>query len=78
MNAHKMEKLRTHIEQIVPINEKEFEVIKTHFTKKRVRKGQYLLSEGDEVKHEYFVLSGIYKIFYVDEQGKDTIFWTKI
>ncbi|WP_273212337.1 Crp/Fnr family transcriptional regulator [Runella zeae] len=68
-----MEKLRTHIEQIAPINEEEFEVIKTHFTRKRVRKGQYLLSEGDEVKHEYFVLSGIYKVFYVDEQGKDYI-----
>lgn len=53
-----MEKLRTHIQHIAPINDEEFEEIKTHFTVKRVRKGQYLLSEGDEVKYEYFVLSG--------------------
>ncbi|WP_435357844.1 Crp/Fnr family transcriptional regulator [Emticicia sp. SJ17W-69] len=68
-----MEKLRKHIENITPIDEIEFESIKTHFITRRVRKGQYLISEGDEVKHEYFVLSGIYKVFYVDEQGKEYI-----
>ncbi|MEA5258418.1 cyclic nucleotide-binding domain-containing protein [Arcicella aquatica] len=56
-----------------PINDEEFEEIKTHFTLKKVRKGQYLLSEGDEVKHEYFVLSGIYKVFYIDGQEKEYI-----
>ncbi|MDR6562236.1 MULTISPECIES: Crp/Fnr family transcriptional regulator [unclassified Arcicella] len=68
-----MEKLRTHIQHIAPINDEEFEEIKTHFTLKKVRKGQYLLSEGDEVKHEYFVLSGIYKVFYIDGQEKEYI-----
>lgn len=68
-----MEKLRTHIEQITPISEEEFGHIQSFFTLKRVRKGQFLVSEGDEVKYEYFVLSGIYKVFYVDEQGKEYI-----
>ncbi len=68
-----MEKLRAHIEQITAVSEEEFEHIKSFFTVKRVRKGQLLVSEGDEVKYEYFVLSGIYKVFYVDEQGKEYI-----
>lgn len=68
-----MEKLRQHIEQVTPVSDEEFAYIKTFFTKKRIRKGQYLVHEGDEVKYEYLVLSGIYRVFYVDEQGKEYI-----
>ncbi|MFT3680811.1 MAG: Crp/Fnr family transcriptional regulator [Ferruginibacter sp.] len=68
-----MQQLKKHIEQITPVTDDEFEYIKTFFTLKRVRKNQYLIHEGDEVKYEYLVLSGIYKVFYVDEQGKEYI-----
>lgn len=68
-----MDKLRQHIEQVTPVDDNEFEYIKSFFTLKKVRKHQYLIHEGDEVKHEYLVLSGIYKVFYVDEQGKEYI-----
>ncbi len=68
-----MERLRKHIEEITTISDDEFEYIKTFFALKRVRKNQYLIHEGDEVKYEYLVLSGIYKVFYVDEQGKECI-----
>lgn len=68
-----MERLRKHIEQITPLSDKEFDYIKTFFTLKRVRKNQYLIHEGDEVKYEYLVLSGIYKVFYLDAQGKEYI-----
>lgn len=36
-------------------------------------KNQYLVHEGDEVKYEFLVLSGIFKVFYLDEQGKEFI-----
>ncbi|TDE07969.1 Crp/Fnr family transcriptional regulator [Dyadobacter psychrotolerans] len=68
-----MEKLREHIEQIARISDEEFEYIRTFFSLKRVRKNQYLISEGDEVKYEFMVLSGIYKVFYADAQGKEFI-----
>ena len=68
-----MDRLRKHIEQITPVTDEEFEFIKTFFSLKRVRKGQYLIHEGDEVKNEFLVLSGIYKVFYLDEQGKEYI-----
>lgn len=68
-----MDKLRAHIEEITPLNDEEFEYIKPFFSLKRVRKNQYLIHEGDEVKYEYLVLSGIYKVFYVDQQGKEYI-----
>jgi CRP-like cAMP-binding protein len=68
-----MDKLRNHIQEITPLTDEEFERIKTFFTIKRVRKNQYLLHEGDDVKYEYLVMRGIYRVFYIDEQGKENI-----
>ncbi|GAB4042685.1 Crp/Fnr family transcriptional regulator [Spirosoma litoris] len=68
-----MEKLREHIEQVTPLTDEEFDYIKTCFTLKRVRKGQYLIHEGDEVRHEYLVLAGVYRVFYMDGEGKEHI-----
>ncbi|MCS3798566.1 DNA-dependent RNA polymerase auxiliary subunit epsilon [Chitinophagaceae bacterium OAS944] len=68
-----MDKLRLHIEQITPVSDEEFEFIKSFFTLKKVRKNQYLIQEGEEVKYEYLVLSGIYKVFYTDDRGKEYV-----
>ncbi len=68
-----MERLRKHIEQISPLSNEEFDNIKILFTKKRVLKNQYLLHEGDDAKYEFFVLSGLYKVFFIDENGKEFI-----
>ncbi|HUP12058.1 MAG TPA: cyclic nucleotide-binding domain-containing protein, partial [Niastella sp.] len=68
-----MEKLRQHIEEITPLTNVEWEQVKTFFSLRKVRKNQYLINEGDEVKYEYLVMSGIFKVFYVDEQGKEYI-----
>lgn len=68
-----MEKLRQHIEQVTPLTDEEFAHVQPFFTLKKVRKNQYLVHEGDEVKYEYLVLSGIYKVFYIDAQGKEYI-----
>ncbi|WPQ62544.1 Crp/Fnr family transcriptional regulator [Chitinophaga sancti] len=68
-----MNRLRLHIEEITPINDEEFEFIKSFFTLKRVRKNQYLIQEGDDVKYEYLVLSGIYRVFYSDDQGREYV-----
>lgn len=68
-----MERLRKHIGQITRLSNEEFNYVQSFFTLKRVRKNQYLIHEGDEVKHEFLVLSGIFKVFYVDENGKEFI-----
>ena len=73
MAPEPLETLRKHIEQVSSISDEEFEYIKTFFTLKRVRKGQYLVHEEDDVKYEYLVLSGIYRVFYMDEGGKEYI-----
>ncbi|AYL97788.1 Crp/Fnr family transcriptional regulator [Mucilaginibacter celer] len=68
-----MDKLRKHIEEVTPLTDDEFEHIKTFFTLKRVKKHQYLSQEGDEAKFEYLILSGIFRMFHLDGDGKEHI-----
>lgn len=68
-----MEKLRKHIEEITPLSDEEFDYIKNFFTLKRVKKHQYLLQEGDTVTFEYIVIDGIFRLFYIDSEGKEHI-----
>jgi CRP/FNR family transcriptional regulator len=68
-----MDKLRKHIEEIITISEEEFAYIKSFFTVKRVKKHQYLIQEGDPAAFEYLILSGIFRMFYLDKEGKEHI-----
>lgn len=68
-----MDKLRKHIEAIVPISDEEFEHVKPFFIYKRVKKHQYLTQEGDTVTFEYLIMSGVFRMFYLDSEGKEYI-----
>lgn len=68
-----MDRLRKHIEQIIPLSDEEFESIKPFFTVRRVLKNQYLVQQGDEAKYEYLIMKGIFRVFYLDENGKEHI-----
>ncbi|WP_261512388.1 Crp/Fnr family transcriptional regulator [Chryseobacterium paludis] len=68
-----MNRLREHIEEVIPLTDEEFDRIQTFFTLKNVRKNQFLVNEADEVKFEFLALNGIYKVFYIDENGKEHI-----
>jgi len=68
-----MERLRKNIEEIIAVSDEEIGVINSFFSLKRVRRYQYLVHEGDDVKHEYMVLSGIFRVYYLDGDGKEHI-----
>lgn len=65
--------LRQHIEKIVPLNDQEYEFVLSHFTKQEFRKNQFLIEKGDTVKDSYFVISGLLKLIYSDDSGKENI-----
>ncbi|KQN34382.1 Crp/Fnr family transcriptional regulator [Pedobacter sp. Leaf41] len=65
--------LRKHIEEIVPLNNKEFEIINSHFKSKSLKKHQYLIQEDEAVKNIYFVVKGLLKATYTDINGKEYI-----
>jgi CRP/FNR family transcriptional regulator len=68
-----MEKLRKHLEEIIAVSDEEFAYIQTFFTTKRVKKHQYLIQDGDQANFEYLILSGIFRMFYLDSDGKEHI-----
>ncbi|MBE9460563.1 Crp/Fnr family transcriptional regulator [Dyadobacter subterraneus] len=67
------EKLRQHIEKVVPLTDDEFAFVSGHFTNKKFKKHQFLIQEGDAVKYHYFVISGLLKLVYTDNAGKQHI-----
>jgi len=68
-----MDKLRKHIEEIITVSDEEFAHIKTFFTLKKIKKHQYLIQEGDQANFEYLIMSGIFRMFYLDSEGKEHI-----
>jgi CRP-like cAMP-binding protein len=67
------EKLRKHIEKIVPLTDDEFAFVFAHFTTKNYKKREFLIREGEIVRYSYFVVSGLLMLVYNDELGKQHI-----
>lgn len=65
--------LRKHIEKIVPLSDEEFTFVRSHFTLKKFKKHQFLIQEGEAVKYYYFVVSGLLKLVYTEDTGKQHI-----
>lgn len=65
--------LRQQIEKITPLTDKEFDYILSHFTTKKLKKHQFLIQKSDFVQNDYFVIKGLLKAYYVNEEGKEHI-----
>ena len=55
------------------IPDTEFELIKTAFTLKKLRRKQYFLQEGDVSRHFTFVSKGCLRLYSVDAKGDEHI-----
>jgi CRP-like cAMP-binding protein len=62
--------LREHIEKRVSLTDDEFSYVLSHFTVATFKKHQFIIQEGQAVRHMYFVVSGLLKLVYTDESGK--------
>ena len=65
--------LRKHIEKITPLSDIEFEYILSHFTTKKLKKHQFLIQEGNTVPNDFFVIKGLLKASFTNDQGKEHI-----
>ncbi|GAA3642763.1 Crp/Fnr family transcriptional regulator [Flavivirga jejuensis] len=66
-------KLREHIEEITPISDSEFEYVLSHFKVKKLKKHQFLIQNGNLVKDDHFVVNGLLKAYYTNDEGKEHI-----
>jgi CRP-like cAMP-binding protein len=62
--------LKEHFRMIVDITDEQFSYIYSHFKLISYKKGQKIITTGDEVNHEYFVLSGCLKSYYLKSDNK--------
>ncbi|WP_295123881.1 Crp/Fnr family transcriptional regulator [uncultured Chitinophaga sp.] len=67
------QQLRQHIEEIVSLTDEEFEQIFAYFSSYQLKKHQFLVQEGQDVHHEYFVVNGLLKSVFTNEEGKEHI-----
>lgn len=62
--------LKGHIAKTVALTDAEFDYVFSHFELQSFKKGQSIIAAGDKVDHEYFVLSGCLKSFYINDDLK--------
>ena len=55
----------------IPLDEEEKTAVRNLFRERRIRKRQYLLQEGDQCKNNSFVVEGCFRMFSVDQSGKE-------
>jgi CRP-like cAMP-binding protein len=62
--------LRQHINKVITLTDMQFDYFFSHFKPQSYRKGQAIITEGDQVDCEYFVLEGCLKSFYINDDMK--------
>ncbi|KJD34757.1 Crp/Fnr family transcriptional regulator [Tamlana nanhaiensis] len=65
--------LKNHIEKIVSLTDEEFKYVLSFFTKKKLQKHQFLIASGAPVQTDHFVLKGLLKATYTNDEGKQHI-----
>lgn len=61
------------ISSVISITEEEFNYFQTLFVRKKLRRRQYLLQEGNVCKYQAFVVKGLLRSYTVDEKGNEHI-----
>lgn len=67
------EKLRSFFERKFPVTDEQFELIKRLFIPEKVKKGEFLLREGEMSRYSIFVASGCLRTYTIDDRGKEHI-----
>ena len=62
--------LKVHVARIVSLTEEQFDYFFSFFKKRSFKKGQAIITNGDMVNYEYFVISGCLKSFFINEDLK--------
>ncbi len=71
MYFYQMEQLRKVINAITPISEADFELITPAIKQEKVKRKANLLQQGQVCANIYYLVSGFFRMFYVDLQGNE-------
>lgn len=60
-----------YFEKYLPLNEEEKSFVEEIFKERRIKRKQFILQEGNICKHNTFVLEGCFRMYMVDQNGKE-------
>lgn len=66
-----IDKLISHFNNYIPLNSKEKEDVSNRVTEKKIKRRQFILQENDVCRHYTFVVSGLLKMYAVDDSGTE-------
>jgi CRP-like cAMP-binding protein len=64
------DRLKAHVAKTTALTDEQFDYFFSFFKEQSFKKGQMIVSEGDRVDCEYFVVSGCLKSFYINDDLK--------
>ncbi|HMQ49327.1 MAG TPA: Crp/Fnr family transcriptional regulator [Saprospiraceae bacterium] len=67
----KVEPLIAYFEKLLPLTEKEKSYLEEVFKERKISRRQYILQEGDVSKFNSFVVEGCFRMYFVDDNGKE-------
>lgn len=56
---------------IFPLSEEEINQLKSKFHERRIKRRQFILQKGDVCRHYTFVVEGCFKLYKIDQGGKE-------
>ncbi len=62
--------LKNHVTKTTKLSDEQFNHFFSHFKEQQFRKGQVILTAGESVEREYFVVSGCLKSFFINGDMK--------
>lgn len=65
------EPLINYFEKYLPLNEEETFIVGEAFKERRVKRKHFILQKEDICKHHTFVVEGCFRMYLVDEKGKE-------
>lgn len=65
--------LRNHIERFVQLDPNLMELLQAVMEERHIAKKDFLLQEGQYCLHQYFVVQGCFRMFYVNPKGMEQI-----
>jgi CRP/FNR family transcriptional regulator, anaerobic regulatory protein len=66
-----MENIIKHFDKYLPLNETEKEALICRLTKRKIKRKQFILQEGDTCKYFNYVIEGCFKMYGVDKSGTE-------
>ena len=67
------DRLRQHVSRLAPLTDSDVPLCSSFMIPKRVRKGAYLVQEGEVSKYLAFVTSGCLRSYTIDKKGEEHI-----